>query len=190
MSTALNVLVPLYIYNQNFIEYYSTVNVTVISDGISKVASNPHYDTSLFTAYIPVFKGLVEPENVEHEEDEKPYHALFNAYYTVANQKLDYNKYGADWYLLMSYFIAHNMQLRFQEMASQVEGAVASVEELGSISQGVMTAGKAGDVSYTINNLLTDKMFNDAGEYNYTRFGKMFWSIYKRYANLLSKGLY
>lgn len=189
MSNALEVLVPLYIYNQSFIEYHSSVAIKVMHDGTQAIYENPDYNASYFTSFMPAFKGLVEPAENEDEED-KPYHGLFKAYMTVANQKLRYRTFGSDWYLLMSNFIAHHIQLRLQEMANKIDNAVEDIEDLANLSQGVMTAGKAGDVSYTINNMLTDKMFGDAGEFNYTRYGKIFWSTYKRYAKLSAVGLY
>jgi len=178
----LEVLVPLYLINQDYIEYASNAIVTIADlSGVSDF-TNPSFEAPNLIALLPEFTNLIGTSGITTY----PYDALFKAYRDIANQKFNYQVFGADWYLLMAFYIAHNMKLIFKSIENKGDYKAIGSDDVA----GVVESGKAGNVEYKLNNMVSDKIFNDAGEYNLTQYGKRFWSTYVRYAKLLSKGLY
>jgi len=178
MADVLEVLVPLYLATSSYIEYSANTLVTITDFGTTDEFNNPTFNYSNFIAYLPEFTNLVETD--------KPYNSLFEAYNVIANQKLSYQTFGADWYLLMSLYIAHNMQLIFKTIENKGNYVAIGNDNMA----GVIESGKGGEVEYKINPIITDNVFKDAGEFNLTQYGKRFWSTYQLYGRLIGKGLY
>ena len=185
----LDILAPLFLYNQSYIEYAGTVNITIANLSCASDFNNPSFDAANMIALLPTFKNLIgqidDPEN-PGELIDAPYNALFEAYRDIANEKFNYQKFGADWYWLMSLYIAHTLQMAFKNLENESNYVAIGNQDVS----GIIQAGTAGDVSFKINNLVDDKIFSDAGQYNLTQYGKRFWDTYIRYAKLLTKGLY
>ena len=89
----LQILVPMFLYNQSYIEYTGTAQVNVMQPTCGTSFNNPSFEAPMFIAYLPEFKDLVG--QIGDPLEDAPYNALFEAYRDLATQKLNYNTHGS-----------------------------------------------------------------------------------------------
>lgn len=170
---------------RTYSSYYITSNIT------SQFSlTNPEYTSSIFLSYFPEFNDLIGGE-----EPKPSYVTLFDTYYGMANNSLDFKKFGFDWYFLMSSFIAHYITLSLQRQYSVISSSTTGSTEqliaaLTNIPMGVIIKENVGGEEVQTDNLINVSLFKSAGSYMLTQYGVVFWDRYYGYSRNFIRGVY
>lgn len=129
---------------------------------------NPNdYTVEKFTFWMPQFKALMQTqEGLEY----------FNNIYPIANERVKYGIMGADWYMAMSWVIAHYITLIAQE--AQAEGGPDLTQIAGGgVTRGVLTGMSVGGYSkqYDLAKTMSDEQ--EAKFWNQTSFGSKYYAL-------------
>ena len=152
--------------------------------------TNPEYTSSIFLNYYPEFANLLKNDNAN-----TTYINLFNTFYEMANHDLDYNRFGYDWYYLMSAYIAHYITLSLMKIyainnSSQPDDINSLIGALSNQSMGVAVKESLGGEEIETENMINVNLFRNAGNFMTTPYGREFWDKYYGYSRNFIRGVY
>lgn len=151
--------------------------------------TNPEYTSSVFLSYYPEFTNLLNNTTVTTYSD------LFNTFYEMANHDLNYNKFGFDWYYLMSAYIAHYLTLSLMKIYainnnSQTTDINTIIGAISNQSMGLAVKESLGGEEIEIENMINVGLFKGAGNFMTTPYGREFWDKYYGYSRNFIRGVY
>lgn len=188
-ATIVEVLNPMStVGKHNLVEQSKKLNVCLMQYGVGGdfTTTNPEYSSPIFLSYYPEFSCIFK---------EGQYTQLFNTLYTMANNCLDYRRFGNDWYYLMSAFIAHYMALSLQKLyAIQNLGTNAGITQIigaiGNQSVGLTVKESLGGEEVQTEQMINVGVFRGAGNFMTTPYGREFWDKYYGYSRNFIRGVY
>lgn len=145
---------------------YSLKNAT----NIATVNNPPFFIEDFFSIY-PQFQGV---EGLSEE--------IIEMYIQFADDVVNIKRWGRQWKLGMSLFVAHFCTIylmTYQDPASSAAAVIASAQ-----TKGLVSSKSVGDVSVSYDFSLAVQDVDRWGQFNLTTFGNQFVSL----ARLLSKG--
>ena len=147
--------------------------------------TNPSYASTDFLIYCPEFTNILA---------DPTYLALFNSLEDMANHCLDYKLFGAQWKMVMSYYIAHYLIKSLERIASVNSIDTANtgqmISNLATQPLGIVIKEDLGGENLSYDNLLEIGTFKDAGDFLTTVYGRTFWDMYIPYGRLRKIGRY
>lgn len=122
---------------------------------------NPEFTSADFTFWCPQFKEYVQTEDGQ---------VAFSNLYTLANDKIFYSIFGADWKLAMSLCIAHYLTLIGQQMQAPSGSTLGEIAG-GGVTRGVLSSANIGGFNKTFDLGKTMIDSDDAKFWNLTQYG-------------------
>lgn len=151
--------------------------------------TNPTYTSATFLQYCPEFTQILTGADAPSS-----YLAIYNGLYDMANHCLDYKLFGQQWYILMSYYIAHYFIKALERLASINNIASNNyVEMIGALSSqqvGIVTKEDLGGENLSYDAMVSVGIYQNAGEYATTPYGRLFWTMYYPYGKIRKIGRY
>lgn len=151
--------------------------------------TNPTYTSPIFLSYYPEFSSILDGS-----ESNSQYMQLFDTFCNMANNCLDYRRFGGSWQFLMSSFIAHYLALtlgRLYAINTNASGGVPQLlGALANQSTGLAVKESLGGEEIQTEQMINVGLYKDAGEYMMTPYGRAFWNMYISYAKLFVRGVY
>lgn len=189
-NTVVEILNPTTTSNYDYVGKTQGVCVIQCSIRTNFSQTNPPYTSPIFLNYYPEFATLLNGSDANQQ-----YMSLFTTFYNMANNCLDYRRFGGSWEFLMSSFIAHYMALtlgRLYMVGNNVEqGNVQQL--LGTLSNqstGLAVKESLGGEEIQTEQMINVSLYKGAGEYLMTPYGRAFWNMYISYAKLFFRGVY
>lgn len=191
-TTVVEVLNPMTTFgNYNYVEHPRRLACLITGSFRTDFSkTNPAYTSPIFLSFYPEFSQILE-----EKETNLQYITLFNTFYNMANNCLDYRRFGACWEFLMSSFIAHYLALAFGRIyavnTNSSEGNINQI--LGALSNqsvGLSVKESLGGEEIQTENMINVGLYKDAGEYLTTPYGRAFWNMYISYAKNFFRGVY
>ncbi len=137
--------------------------------GITLDRKNPAFTASDFTFWMPQFKEYIATADGQF---------AFEKIYRLANDRVFYSIFGADWELAISYVIAHYLTLiglQQQAPSGPTLGQIAG----GGVTRGVLSSANIGEFSKSYDLEKTMLTQQDAMFWNQTSYGAAFMALYK-----------
>ena len=137
---------------------------------------NPAYSKSTFLGIFPQFRGPITRGEIPE--------SVLNFYIKLANNSLSYSRWGDQWEMGMTLFVAHYITLYSQAIVGlDVNSPIQQVVS-NSLAQGLVASKSVGSLSksYDYNSINDD--FAGDGTWKLTTFGQQFVTI----ARLMGKG--
>lgn len=189
-ATVIEVLNPLStVGKHDMAELPRKNNLCLVQYGIGADFSltNPEYSSPIFLSYYPEFSCLLKTDG--------QYMQLFDTLYKMANNCLDYRRFGYDWYYLMSAFIAHYMALSLQKLyAINNLGTNADITQIigaiGNQGVGLTVKESLGGEEVQTEQMINVGVFRGAGNFMTTPYGREFWDKYYGYSRNFIRGVY
>lgn len=142
-----------------------------IASNIKGILSNPAYSKTDFLAFFPQFTGKV-PDSV------------LDFYIRLANNSLSYSRWGDQWEMGMTLFVAHYITLYLQATAGLDANSPVQQVISNSLAQGLVASKSAGSLSKSYDYGSVNDDFAGYGTWKLTSFGQQFITI----AKLIGKG--
>lgn len=127
------------------------------------------YTVEKFTFWMPQFKAMMQTQDgLEY----------FNNLYPIANARVKYGIMGADWYMAMSWVIAHYITLIGQQ--AQAEGG-PNITDIsgGGVTKGVITGMSVGGYSKQYDLDRTMSKEQESMFWNQTSYGAQYYALLK-----------
>lgn len=156
--------------------------------------TNPEYTSSIFLSYYPEFTNLLVV-NGDNNATIEQYVKLFNTFAEMANNCLDYRRFGYDWYYLMSAFVAHYMSLALSKLYALQNNSTSGdiqtvIGALANQSTGLAVKESLGGEEIQTEQMINVGLFKSAGNYMTTPYGREFWDKYIGYSRNFFRGVY
>jgi hypothetical protein len=139
--------------------------------GLQTDTRNPDYTIDEFTFWIPEMSKFI------HTERGMKY---FNKLYQIANEKVFFSVFGANWEQAISLYIAHQLAL-IVKRARNARNAGDTLESLAGDSNptGVLSGMSVGNFNKQYDFSLTTSDREEALYYNQTAYGQGFYALLK-----------
>ena len=134
----------------------NTLITAVDSDSIT-ISNDALLNSSQMTAYMTPFVPLI----------------VIMTYITLAKASVMFSRYGAAWFMMMCYFVAHYLTL-FMRTESGIPNVTASQVASSGLTKGIIVSRAAGDVSAT-SKVITG--YEEWGAWAETQYGELFITI-------------
>lgn len=156
--------------------------------------TNPEYSSSIFLSYFPEFDPILKTTG-EDPEPNAQYISLFNTFAEMANHCLDYNRFGYDWYYLMSAFVGHYLTLSLQKLYAVATNSTSGdpqqiIGALANQSMGLAVKESLGGEEIQTENMINVSLNKYAGNFMTTPYGREFWDKYYGYSRNFFRGVY
>lgn len=136
--------------------------------GIQLDRNNPEFTSDDFVVWMPQFANFIATESGAK---------LFTKLYTLANDKIFYSIFGADWELAMSYCIAHYMTLISMQMQAPSGDTLQGIA--GGATHGVLSSMSVGSFSKSYDLSYSMLQEDEALFWNQTSYGTALMALYK-----------
>ena len=137
--------------------------------GITLDRKNPEFSAADFVFWMPQFANYIATEAGQ---------TAFNKIYHLANERVFYSIFGADWELAISYVIAHYLTLIGQQSQAPSGDTLGQIAGGGTTKGVLASAGVGGfNKSYDLSKTMLDSA--DALFWNQTSYGTAFMALLK-----------
>lgn len=137
--------------------------------GITLDRTNPPFTADDFLVWMPQFTKYLATEAGQK---------TFNKIYSVANQRVFYSIFGADWELAISYVIAHYLTLIGQQQQAPSGSTLAEIAG-GGTTRGIISSASIGEFHKDYNLDYTTLNTPEALFWNQTSYGSSFIALLK-----------
>jgi len=136
--------------------------------GIELDRTNPRYKVSDFLVWMPQFKKYLETNEGQR---------AFTMMKKICNEKIFHSILGVDWYLGMSYGIAHYLTLIQQQQSNPGGSSLASIG--GGSPKGVLSSASVGGFNQSYDFSLSMISEKENMFWNQTEYGKNLMLLYQ-----------
>lgn len=142
--------------------------------GLNLDLNNPRFEIKDFVFWMPQFKNYMATEDGQ---------TMFENLYPIANDKIFYSVFGADWKYAMSLAIAHYSYMISQNSQTPAGATLPEIAG-GGATTGMLTGMSIGGFSKSFDLAYTALNSEEAMFWNYSSYGSKLMALWKTKANL------